>query len=82
MFAEKIEMRLCDINLVPLPDALHLYTAMLKGFNSLYSRVGFFHIREDMVGFSKNGQAKVWIHSKFYKDRPEHPDASLQKNQY
>lgn len=71
MFAEKMLVRLGQVQSIPYPDVLHLYEAAFRGFGELYAKVGYFGIKEDMIGVNRQGHVKVWLHTDWSNDRPD-----------
>ena len=62
LYAKKVDLRLKEINDIPLTDQLYMTKATLEGFKILYERMGYFDIIEEMVFIDKKGRVKVWIH--------------------
>jgi hypothetical protein len=53
MLAERMHLRLNQINDVPYPDVLHMYWNALHGYHELYKKTGYFPINENMIGINK-----------------------------
>jgi hypothetical protein len=49
--------------------AMVLYTALLA-YKYLYSYFGLFKIEANMIGFTREAKAKVWLNNKLTKDKP------------
>jgi hypothetical protein len=74
---DKVDLRLKEINDIPLGDQLYLYHATLAGFKILYEKVGFFDITEEMIFFTQEGRAKVWMNPNLSKNHPHYqPEVS------
>jgi hypothetical protein len=80
MFAERMHLRLSQINDVPYPDVLHLYSNILHGYHELFRKIGYFPINETMIGISREGKVKVWLHSDLSHDRPDKDASSFTKS--
>ena len=61
LFIEEIPIRLSDIEDVPFPDNLHLYSQCLGGLRELASSVGCFEVMEECIGVNAQGVVKVWM---------------------
>ena len=70
LYIEKVDLRLKQINDIPFPDLLCMYESVLKGFKSLYSKVGYFDIQEEMIFINRHGQIKVWMNANLSKNYP------------
>lgn len=70
LYAQKVDLRLKEINDIPLSDQLYLTKATLEGFKLLYEKVGYFDITEEMIFISKEGKVKVWINCNISKNEP------------
>lgn len=68
---ERISKRLSDLNEIPYPDVLHLYSQAFRGFELMLRQVGPFNVTEDMIGVNKSGVVKVWISSDFASSLPD-----------
>ena len=44
-----------------MPDYLYVLASVLDGFEKLYSLVGYFMPREDLVCIDGDGKVKVWL---------------------
>lgn len=67
LFIEAIPIRLSDIEHIPYPDYLHLYSQALRGFNQLAKEVGCFAVEEEYVGINNRGTVKVWMNEQYDK---------------
>jgi hypothetical protein len=65
LFLEKTPIRLADIEHIPYPDFLHLYSQALRGFAELARHFGPFPVEEEYVGVNERGVAKVWANADF-----------------
>lgn len=50
---------------------LHVYHQSFIGFDILQKNVGPFDINEDMICFTVEGKAKVWLNSDLSKGMPD-----------
>lgn len=46
LYADKVNLRLKDIEDIPFNDLIYMYKAALSGFKLLYEKVGYFDIVE------------------------------------
>lgn len=49
----------------------------LKGYRYLIEKVGIFAINESMIGFTSEGEAKVWYNENFGANWPQYPKNTL-----
>jgi hypothetical protein len=70
LYAQKVDLRLKEINDIPYQDILYLTKATLSGFKVLYEKVGYFDISEEMIFITKEGKVKVWLNSNLSKNEP------------
>jgi hypothetical protein len=42
LYADKVDLRLKEINDIPFDDLMYMYMATLSGFKALYEKVGVF----------------------------------------
>lgn len=61
VFIEHIPLRLCNIQDIPHPEHLYVLASALDGFEKLYSFVGYFQPREDLICVDGDGKVKVWL---------------------
>ena len=61
LYLERIHLRLSDIDEIPYPDILHMYSQCFKGYAELFDAFGYFDVIEEMICVNKEGVVKVWI---------------------
>ncbi len=70
-YIKKVEVRLKEINDIPVDDSIYLFYACLKGFCALYEKIGAFQVEEDMIFIDRNGLVRVWMNNNLSKNYPE-----------
>ena len=71
VYLEHISLRLCDIDEIPLADALYVMMEALEGYQHLYQHAGYFRVEEDQIGLDRTGRVKVWVNGDMSKNYPE-----------
>lgn len=79
LYADKVDLRLKEINDIPFDDLMYMYMATLSGFKALYEKVGYFDIVEEMVFITRRGEVKVWMNANLAKNYPNY-DKNSPKN--
>ncbi len=49
-----------------------MYKATLTGFKTLYEKVGYFDIVEEMIFITRTGQVNVWMNANLAKNYPNY----------
>jgi hypothetical protein len=70
LYIRKVDLRLKEINDIPLSDQLYLIKSTLEGFKILYEKMGYFDIIEEMIFISKDGKVRVWVHPDLSRNQP------------
>lgn len=63
IYFDRVQMRLTDINDIPLGDAMYMLRVCLEGFGLLREHFGVFGVGEDMVFINEEGEVTVWVHA-------------------
>jgi len=70
LYTKKVDIRLKEINDIPLPDQLYMIRATLEGFKVLYEKMGYFDIIEEMIFIDKAGKVRVWVNPNLSHNEP------------
>jgi hypothetical protein len=65
VFTEYIPHRLSDIVRLDHGQGVYVISEALAGFQELFNRVGPFQVFDDLIGFNKEGEVKVWHNPNF-----------------
>ncbi len=60
VITERIPVRLTKCPQLSYDESLYVLDRALEGYNFLYRNVGPFDINSNMIGFTPEGEAKVW----------------------
>jgi hypothetical protein len=71
LYAQRIELRLSDINDIPFADLTTLLHTALQGFALLAHRFGPFVPTEDMLFLGREGQVRLWLHPSLAQTHPQ-----------
>lgn len=65
VITEHLEPRLDNIQLLEHEEVIKILVAAVSAFKVLTNKFGFFRVSPRMIGFTKEGEVKVWINSNF-----------------
>lgn len=47
-----------------------LYSALI-GYQAIYEKVGYLEVNDEMIGFTRGNECRVWLNENFSKNQPE-----------
>ena len=68
---ERIVHRLIDAPQLTFPECQYILREVLLGFSFLYRKVGFFDISSKMIGFTSEGEVRIWYHKNYANNVPQ-----------
>jgi len=78
VITEHIPHRLTNIFYLTYTECLYVCQESLRGCEYLCDHAGPFDVNSDMIGFTENGEAKVWFNDNYGENRPSRPIKTLQ----
>jgi hypothetical protein len=68
---DRTPLRLFEIDDISLEEGLYILYASAQGLEKLYDKFGFFEVETDLVGFTREGEVKVWVNKNFSRQLPD-----------
>lgn len=78
VLTERIPHTLTNVPQLTYPESLYVLDESLNGYEHLYRKAGSFHVNSDMIGFTPEGEAKVWFNENYGENHPSHERHILQ----
>ena len=78
VLTERIPHRLSQTPQLSYPESLYVLNESLRGYEHLYHKAGSFKVNPDMIGFTPEGEARVWFNENYGDNRPSHERHMLQ----
>jgi hypothetical protein len=70
VFTERIPLRLCDLQHLPLKYSIYIIKEALVGFKAIFSHFGYVPINDNLIGFNAESRVRVWVNSSFASNVP------------
>ena len=70
VITEHIPHRLSHAPQLTYPESLYVLDRSLEGYENAYNKCGPFLVNDNMIGFNKQGEAKVWVNENFANNHP------------
>lgn len=78
VITEHIPHRLSQAPQLTYPESLYVLDRSLEGYENAYNRCGPSLVNDNMIGFNRQGEAKVWVNENFANNHPSNRLAHLE----
>lgn len=78
---EHIPHRLASAPQLTYPESLYTLDRSLEGYENAYNKCGPMWVNDNMIGYNRHGEAKVWVNENFADNHPQHRMPNLLRTQ-